>query len=649
MVNIKNDSSIVGGSVKGSWTIFKPSNHDYGVFKKITTRQRINNDAMDNFVCIHNTNLHEINFNDAKGYLLMCCNEQIKNDWRLCFVYKLSMFGSILFQWKGTSNTNGVPSFFYYNLEDYINNFESNFDMISFQSIPRQSYFVNIIFKKELTVPSFMHRNGGFPKVNTFDGCYDQNVSGPCKLFIPRLTLQDNEKHFSESKMDNQFHCLPSWKELNHVKNGKNQLHDIIFVPIFKYQDKPHRCMAFASPFEHTNSKKLGLPKNWVIRNIIEYEFIETLPEQISIQSFHNDISEFAISMEQRLTYEGDFLRVFFIKTLKDWKKLLKVPFDSNQKLVKYGKGHEAILTTSDKDPIEIPGAYVSGWNSFHESSDKCLSSVINYQFGATMHKIIRNGHGGRKRSRNEGVNHYMGYRSNKRACKSPAVGPNQTDKQQYFREIWAKNGQEVLRLYLESTVRELPVQSNMKDISFNYSAFIGFDTCDKLIWTSGKPDDVFSFSNETHVDSKDFVDKDNKISFIQELDSCAMGSKFIELIKDHIRKIFDLTGELPMPTTCAYLHCWDNDKDMEDRVVGQPFHYFDYPQIGLMKKIGHENSHWMLPSTFYHRTTLCIVVHNGIVFLKQHRILKPLMIIAWGRSGGSAESSRNAKNRLQS
>ena len=641
-----------GGQVKGTWNVFIPNDIKSGTFKIIQIKHRIKAENIYSFICIHNTNLHNISLDNARGYMIMC-DFNNEGAWHLCFVYKLSTIGSVLFKWRGCVNGNGVPLFFYSTLREYIENFESNFSPEIVPGLPVQSFFVNIIFNRTLQVPNYMYMNDTLHKYNVIDGCVDQSVVGPDKMFIPALKWAETTfapfyydmtigwKELFKTKI------RPSWTDRDKNFEGNTKTtYDAVFVPSFKYKEKPFKCMAFASPKIHPHAHKYDLPKQWTMRTVFEYNYEDKLPQFVKLSSLYEESSKFAISMDVRLAYEGTNLRVFLIDTLKEWKLLLKNQIGINQRIIKYGKGYEAIIAETNKDPITLPGIYVSGWTEFSQSVKLQVGKDVGYTFSQDVYKVINNGFGSRRCSKCVGINQYFGPRSNSRACQTPVVGPKQTDKQQYYRTTWSKHACESLRVYLESTVRKLPVEENMALLAYNYSKFIGFDTCDKLIYTSGKPNGVFSFGNETHDDAKDFVDEDNKIGYIKELDTLDSGSDAVNEIKKYIKKMINHRNKLPMPTTCAYLHCWEDQESCRVEVEEIPYHYFDYPQFGIMKRIGHEQTHWMLPGLFYHRTNLCIILRKGIIFFRQHSKIRKFTIIAWGRSGGTAESKRNASNR---
>ena len=648
----ESDYNATLGSVKGTWTVFKLISAN-GIFKKTELKNRLHPNAVTTFLCLHNTNLHQIELNETKGYFLMYYNESEKT-WKLCFAFDLSKTGSVIFEWKGLLSIDGIPAFLKLNLTRYLSNLESHFKPKQIDSLPIPCYFVNLVFNPRIQYYSFMHRDGVFPQLNRLDGCFDQSMNGPCCIFIPRLTWQDRQDTRSIEEIIASQSMLPKtreqlcWKKLDNDKE-RISLYDVVFVPTFKLGHyEPYKCMAVVCPCDLDNSKgQAELPTNWKFQTIIEYEYNEKLPDCIPLNSFREVAWKFAISMEQRLAYEGSNLRIMLITTQRDWNDLIGDPFEDNQKLIKYGKGREVIIATSRKDPIHIPGVYVSGWSEFEQNVKKDLKDLgVGYDFCATMYSIVKSGYKNRLRSKCNGVNQFYGFRSGSRASMTPATGPRKTSKQQYFRQSWANKGTESIRLYLESTVRNLPVQPNMEKLAYTYCAFIGFDTCDKLIWTSGIPNGVFSFSNETHCDDYDFVDKRISPDYVDELKTATFGSEVLAIIKKYIERTISYANKIPMPTTCAYLHCWEGSIAENDNDQGCPSQYFDYPRLGLMKKINHENTHWMLPGLIDHRTTLCVVVKNGIVYLKQHPDIKKFTILAWGRSGGSPESRRNAANR---
>ena len=651
---------IKSSGVKGSWFVFYLKDN-YGNFEKATIKQRIKGNEIDKFLCLHNTNLQNVYHSKGKGFLLMKYDNRIRS-WRLCFVFKLSKHGAILYEWKGKMNECGFPMFLYRTLREYIEMFETNFVKIIYPGLPDKCYFINIIFNNDINPPSFMHERRSFPVVNNIDGCIDQSRDGPCQLFIPTLleekslqtmqtTLNSRKRlyvqYFDDFDESNESH----WTQIPTAGVcHEEKPFDVIFVPIFKYKSPPHKSMLIVAPEIHKKTFQQKLPKNWAIQNVAEYEFGEKLPNTMKTESFFQDVSSFATCVEQRLVHDGPNMRLFLINSEKEWKQLLNNKIENDQMHLKYGRGYEAILLTSCKDPIHLPGIYVSGWCGFADKDKASIIKTVDYDFCRSVHEVFNIGHGPRLISKCDGVNLYLGERSNSRACMNPAVGPKQTQKQQYHRQSWSRDGDEAFRAYLETQVRKLPIKTSMSILAHAYSSFIGFKTCDKVIWTSGKPGGVFSFSNESHRDAKDFVDKTNKDDYLAELKEYSLNlNADISIIK-HIRNIIDFKQEIPMPTTCVYLHCWrDKVTGNEDKRKGIVFQYFDYSCIGVSKRIGNEHTHWMLPGLIDHRTTKCIVVSEGIIYTINHEDIEEFSLIAWGSSGGSAESRKNAAKRRKS
>ena len=103
-----------------------------------------------------------------------------------------------------------------------------------------------------------------------------------------------------------------SWMDKDKSFDNQDKTpYDIIFVPSFKNSDNPYKYMAFASPVEHPHAEKYDLPKNWTMRSTLEYNYGEKLPHYVKLSSLYKESSSFEISMNMRLTYEGE-IYVFF-------------------------------------------------------------------------------------------------------------------------------------------------------------------------------------------------------------------------------------------------------------------------------------------------------------------------------------------------
>ena len=141
--------------------------------------------------------------------------------------------------------------------------------------------------------------------------------------------------------------------------------------------------------------------------------------------------------------------------------------------------------------------------------------------FTDAVERSIGRGFGDRSCAPCIGVNAYFGHHYNRRVIDRPETKPGtrfldhygrQTDKYQEFLPICQK------KIY-EQACRVRDVTKTMNN---NYMEFIGYKTCDRIIWTQGMNQSVrktknlghqkqksISFANKLHIDKCDIVKKE--------------------------------------------------------------------------------------------------------------------------------------------
>ena len=301
------------------------------------------------------------------------------------------------------------------------------------------------------------------------------------------------------------------------------------------------------------------LPKDWTLQWLANFDHNVNIPTDYDEASFKAECFSFATSMEQRLVYHGDNLYVFLVSDKDEWNELI-----SGGVHVKFGAQHEAVLSKTKSSPMDIVGIHVSGWKKLDDDTLTCIDSDIDFKFGEELYYILGTGFGSRPCSRSKAVNIYFGGRSSSQASPSPGIGPKKTGEHQYFRSIWAKGGKELQRLFLEKSIKRLPVIPQMLDLAFNYNSFIGTGICDKTIWTQGIPGSYFSFCNETHKDHRDFIAPELVEFWQTELSQVDPNLHHAAAVSNKIQRVKEVLGGFPLPTTCAYLHAWERNTGEE-------------------------------------------------------------------------------------
>ena len=128
------------------------------------------------------------------------------------------------------------------------------------------------------------------------------------------------------------------------------------------------------------------------------------------------------------------------------------------------------------------------------------------------------------------------------------------------------------------------------------------------MLWNGSIFNKLFGFFNETHCDKCDCVNTADEHLWMEAIEDIPDDSFHWNNIGNKIRSLCETVGHVPVPTFCGYSHQWKTQVDLEETEV---FQYFNYPEYGLSKRILSGSGHWMLASTFNHRTSVCVVVHQ--------------------------------------
>jgi len=175
--------------------------------------------------------------------------------------------------------------------------------------------------------------------------------------------------------------------------------------------------------------------------------------------------------------------------------------------------------------------------------------------------------------------------------------------------------------------------------VNDNYMSFVGYGTCDRVIWTSGtskkrmvrvmKNDsepvcgvrslsntNFLGFFNSPHKDLCDVLDEVTKAKWLGDIANSPS-------MQDYLRGMDKICG-LGLPTTCGY------------NVIGNPgsgklLAYFC--QMGFCVPICHTSAHHFYGWSFPHCTAMPVVVGESYKYRNQPDE-DPLVIAAWGSSG---------------
>ena len=656
-MDIPNSDGMEAG-VYGNWFVFEPTELVGEFTKKCIVRKRIKLDPLVPYTLVHNTNLHSTfqgHSRHGRGTMLVH-----KPEHSTC--YKLYLILGYngkskcsLLEWKGAIGDNKLPAFLTVTTDQYVREFKSHFQLLDLPKIPNDCFFVNVFFHEDAPANHEIHARGRFPGMNEHDGCVQQSTEGPCKLFLPTLAYRQSDSSHSWPVLatDNSYIRRRKRSKTHRVYGGRHYApfqrvrmnpktdpdYDVIFFQAYNSPRHVHKSTTLSDPrpLKHL-SEQHDLPPQWSFHTNFNNSFKTKLPDEIDESKFTEVLSSKCLSSFPQLIHEGDRLRVLLIPTKFQWTELKTIPILREQKHVCYGMGYEAIIGISSQPPVLLPGVLVSNWGPLCPETIKIARSMVDYKVCSMVEELLGKGFGGRLRADSEGVNNYYGWRSNDRAHMTGAVGKKETKNQRYFRQEWAAGGDEFKRAYLEKVAIDLPVEDSMKQLSFNYSEFIGYTICDKNIWTSGNRNH-FSFFNESHSDGNDMVDSSKEHVFDTKLTTNFKDLAFPVWVDDYIRRIRKFCGGYPMPTTCSYLHLWEDDI-VDPRV--KVWQDFCYSEFAFSKKINNHLAHNMLPCAFIHNTGRCVLMKDGKIYTKPNSNIANFTLMAWGRSGGKAESRRN-------
>ena len=188
---------------------------------------------------------------------------------------------------------------------------------------------------------------------------------------------------------------------------------------------------------------------------------------------------------------------------------------------------------------------------------------------------------------------------------------------------------------------------------------FVGYDTCNCLIWTNGmdglrkkgipkshNQQRCFGFINKPHIDKCDLVIKNDSELWFKEIEETEVKKKSLthkQYVISKLRLIDNMFG-IGLPTTCGYCEIYGPETIVKNI-------YGSYVQIFFAIKIKSNIIHHSLSWCFPHSTAvpLAITVNDGILIynedVNKNRSLSDAYLCAWGSSGGSKHASaRNMK-----
>ena len=278
----------------------------------------------------------------------------------------------------------------------------------------------------------------------------------------------------------------------------------------------------------------------------------------------------------------------------------------------------------------------------------------VSIDFIQNIEKCFGRGFGDRSCAPCLGVNAYFGHHYNKRVLDRPETQPETRFHDHYGRQT--DKNQELIPLCQKFIYAQAKrVREEAQTMNQNYMMFVGYNTCDRIIWTQGihHPGKMISnngnhnvrsisFANKLHVDKCDIIKKETVVNWFDWLEqlknnNCKSEGK-IKSANYVIGKLRQLekTFGIGLPTTCGYSHV-TSDKCGIVEIKSS------FIQMNFAMPISDKSLHHMYAWTFPHATALTIavtsdgriLVHNGTT---QEQYVN---VAAWGNSGGSKHAER--------
>ena len=295
----------------------------------------------------------------------------------------------------------------------------------------------------------------------------------------------------------------------------------------------------------------------------------------------------------------------------------------------------------------ELKGVTVSMWTKHNFESKITLDDVKN------LNNALGSGYGQRYCTKNIGLQAFFGPRYSHRPLMNPNYGEGPTKfSMDYYRQTFSNP--EILLQTRPKIIHAAKEALNVtRFINSNYMEFVGYNTCKKVIWTSGyverkkttinsrneiketkkkKNYCPFGFANTPHKDMKDKVHEKTVSLDMQNLNKLKQGS-----VTDYINRIQARYG-IGIPTTCGYQYCGDTT-DMHIEAM--------FAVLIFAQDIVHNSVHHFLAWTFPHFTPV-VRVDSDLIYVFNNNTDIDFILAAWGTSGGNEESRMTASDRQQ-
>ena len=676
-----NMNKIKSESIKGTTFIFIPDSESSNIsFKKIKiSSERISTSIHRNVAAIQTQQYQKTSWK-LRGHACMINQNGI---WKLVFIHDASTI------------YHGELSGYMYN-----GHVVGSKDLIScsISAKDKTFYWVNLLPEK---FPSNSLPDLKYP-ISVRDGYYYGNHS-PSHIELPKLTsenvqtlgldeklikLRKTEKESStetmkETKINGVYMktSLESNKrtQTSHKpKQGRGrktipifrtkQTDGLHYLTIFqpdnydvqyrKYLDSS--MLYIAVPYKDEGKKIANHPFRTVHYTLIHYSNIQQL-QNTSIMEYNETLDTIGVLKFPLYQPTIDTPTRFCIVSKQEFEEMIAHPklysweavktIDSEKKnhscelkLVDGVNGSTQFLYgITDIPNVLLPGICVSMWKNSPKIQD------VTMEFVNTIEKSFGRGFGDRSCAPCLGVNTYFGNHYNKRVIDRPETQPGtrfhdhygrQTDKYQQMIPLCQK--------FIYAQARR--VREEAQTMNKNYMLFVGYDTCNRIIWTQGidhpgkfisnndghQNQRCISFANKLHIDKCDVIKQETTEKWFEWLEMLKRTKCEDEETKQAanyvIGKFRDLgkTFGIGLPTTCGYSHVTTNKSSIIE--INSSF-----IQMNFAMKISNKSMHHMYAWAFPHATALAIAVTSGSKILVHNEKSQAFSVnvAAWGNSGG--------------
>ena len=291
---------------------------------------------------------------------------------------------------------------------------------------------------------------------------------------------------------------------------------------------------------------------------------------------------------------------------------------------------------------VMLPGVCVSMWRCSKLIED------VSLEFTDTIEGCFGRGFGDRSCAPCLGVNMYFGHHYSKRVLDRPETKPGTRVYDHYGRQN-DKNNESIPMCQKFVYAQAKRVREVASTMNKNYMLFVGFETCDRIIWTQGinnagkteklsghQNQSCLSFANKLHVDKCDIIKNDTSQNWfkwleIMKQEKCRNETRrnTADYVIGKFKEVESMFG-IGLPTTCGYTHIVSEDDYIVDINAS-------FIQMIFAMPIRHKSLHHMYAWTFPHATALTVATTSKYKILVHNETDKGkrVNVAAWGNSGG--------------